>query len=274
MPNQAEKLRILTASSSGNNVLIPNSVAVVSGKGGTGKTFFAVNFAKHLSEMGKKVLLVDLDINFANVHLALNVEPERTMFDFFTQRDLFEEIIFRYNNNFHLIFGESGNFDYLPEVSDVKNLIKNIEKISAKYDVIIFDNSSGISEELFTAVRSVEYSFVVLNPEVTSVLDSYVILKAFKRKKIHNKMFVVVNKLNPDEKGESVYVNIRKAAEKFLKFSPEYLGAIPSDESVTEAFSALKPLENINPSSVAYSEIKNLAEKFLKETYKLDKKTG
>ena len=274
MPNQAEKLRILTASASGSNALIPNSVAVVSGKGGTGKTFFAVNFAKHLSGMGKKVLLVDLDINFANVHLALNVEPEKTMFDFFTQRDLFEEIIFRYNENFHLIFGESGNFDYLPDASDVKNLIKNIVKISANYDFIVFDNSSGISEELFTAVRSVEYSFVVLNPEVTSVLDSYVILKAFKRKRIYNKMFVVVNKVNHNEKGESVYTNIRKAAEKFLKFTPEYLGAIPLDESVHESFSALQPLESINPSSAAYSEIKNLAEKFLKETYELDKKTG
>ncbi|WP_188020399.1 AAA family ATPase [Deferribacter autotrophicus] len=47
-------------------------VAVISGKGGTGKTTFAINFSKFLSKIGKKVLLADLDVEEPNGNLFFN----------------------------------------------------------------------------------------------------------------------------------------------------------------------------------------------------------
>src|SRR5579872_214514 len=55
---------------------------VTSPTGGCGKTFFATNLAAYLAgATGGRVLLVDLDLQFGEVSLALGLRPERTVAD-------------------------------------------------------------------------------------------------------------------------------------------------------------------------------------------------
>ncbi|MFH1731130.1 MAG: ATP-binding protein [Planctomycetota bacterium] len=51
-------------------------VAIASGKGGTGKTTVAVNFAKVLSEQGRDVQLLDCDVEEPNCHIFVKPEFE------------------------------------------------------------------------------------------------------------------------------------------------------------------------------------------------------
>ncbi|MDP2039420.1 MAG: AAA family ATPase, partial [Ignavibacteria bacterium] len=91
-------------------------VSICSGKGGTGKTFFAANFAYQLSGLGKKVLLVDLDLNFSNLNILLNQATQEVISEFFEQKKSLREIVSSYNKNLDLVFGDSGREDY-PRVS-------------------------------------------------------------------------------------------------------------------------------------------------------------
>ena len=59
-------------------------VAVLGPKGGVGKTTVSTNLATVLAATGKRVLLVDLDLQFGDVGLVLGVEPERTIYDLVT----------------------------------------------------------------------------------------------------------------------------------------------------------------------------------------------
>ena len=54
-----------------------NIVAVASGKGGVGKTWFSITLAHALTRMGKKVLLFDGDLGLANVDVQLGLMPKR-----------------------------------------------------------------------------------------------------------------------------------------------------------------------------------------------------
>ncbi len=57
-------------------------VTVFSPKGGTGKTVLATNIAAYLaSKTRKRVLLIDLDLQFGDAAIMLGLDPERTMFD-------------------------------------------------------------------------------------------------------------------------------------------------------------------------------------------------
>lgn len=56
-------------------------VAVVSGKGGTGKTSFAAGVGSALAQLGKTVLCVDCDVALRNLDLALGL-TDRAIMDF------------------------------------------------------------------------------------------------------------------------------------------------------------------------------------------------
>jgi pilus assembly protein CpaE len=56
-------------------------VCVLGPKGGTGKTLTACNLAVSFAKQGKRAALVDLDLQFGDVGIALGLTPERTMYD-------------------------------------------------------------------------------------------------------------------------------------------------------------------------------------------------
>ena len=56
-------------------------VAVLGPKGGTGKTLIATNLAVALAQRDANVVLVDLDLQFGDIGLALGLSPEATMYD-------------------------------------------------------------------------------------------------------------------------------------------------------------------------------------------------
>jgi len=56
-------------------------IAVLGPKGGTGKTLIATNLSVALAQRDANVVLVDLDLQFGDIGLALGLSPERTMYD-------------------------------------------------------------------------------------------------------------------------------------------------------------------------------------------------
>lgn len=56
-------------------------VAILGPKGGTGKTLIATNLAVALAQRDANVVLVDLDLQFGDIGLALGLSPEATMYD-------------------------------------------------------------------------------------------------------------------------------------------------------------------------------------------------
>jgi pilus assembly protein CpaE len=56
-------------------------ICVLGLKGGSGKTLTAANLAVALADAGQRVTVVDLDLQFGDLGLALGMSPERTMYD-------------------------------------------------------------------------------------------------------------------------------------------------------------------------------------------------
>ena len=62
-------------------VALAPMICVLGPKGGTGKTLTSCNLAVSLAESGQKVALVDLDLQFGDVGLALGLAPASTIHD-------------------------------------------------------------------------------------------------------------------------------------------------------------------------------------------------
>jgi pilus assembly protein CpaE len=56
-------------------------ICVLGPKGGTGKTLVSTNLTVALAMRGERVVLVDLDLQFGDVGLALGIAPDKTIYD-------------------------------------------------------------------------------------------------------------------------------------------------------------------------------------------------
>jgi pilus assembly protein CpaE len=68
-------------STAAGNVALSPMICVLGPKGGTGKTLTTANLAVALAERGKRVAVVDLDLQFGDVGLSLGLTPEKTLYD-------------------------------------------------------------------------------------------------------------------------------------------------------------------------------------------------
>ena len=57
------------------------TIAVLGPKGGTGKTLTSCNLGVLLASQGHRTVIVDIDLQFGDVGLALGMRPERTIYD-------------------------------------------------------------------------------------------------------------------------------------------------------------------------------------------------
>ena len=243
MLGQAERLyelNSLTQTKTENSVRA-KILSVVSGKGGTGKSFVASNLAYQLASSGKKVLLVDCDINMSNQEIFFNTSSRNTLYHYLLYNQNLDDVIYKHTNNLHLIFGESGKIDHPNLLNDrIKNLFIDLENLSEIYDVILLDTASGSSSGTIQLIKECDEILFVISPEPTSVMDAYVVMKMLKSEGSVPKAQVVVNKsFNRDEAIES-FENLNLAVNHFLNLEMNYLGELPFSEQVISSIRSQK----------------------------------
>ncbi len=155
-------------------------LSVASGKGGVGKSMVASNLGLLLSRKGKKVILVDLDIGGANLHILFGMfHPTSTLTDFLTNRiKTLEEAAHPINtiSQLKLIPGTgetliTANLQHARK----KRLIRHLQKLDA--DIVVVDVGAGTSYHTLDFFLLADYYLAVATPDPTSVLDLYRFIK-------------------------------------------------------------------------------------------------
>lgn len=117
-------------------------ILVTSSISGEGKSFIAVNLAVSLSLTGKKVVIVDLDLNNPTIAKILNVTQEDGITEYLKDQKDPEEIIKRVKAHENLFFISAGRIPDNPTEllanGRVKNLIEYLDNI---FDIVIIDTS-------------------------------------------------------------------------------------------------------------------------------------
>ena len=242
-------------------------ISVSSGKGGTGKSFVSSNVAVALAEAGSKVLLIDLDLNFANLSTMLNVNPKQNIYHYLTYNKSLSDVITKHSNNLNLILGESGKIDH-PKFSFEKSemFLSELRKISDQYDFIIVDTASGIDNGSLNCLINSDEIILVTTPEPTSIMDGYVILKMLKNNGANNSINVIINKCFEEDDAVKTFENLDKAVKHFLKKEISYLGKINFSQEVIRSIQNQSLLKKENKNSEVAHQIEKISSKFEKQT--------
>ncbi|MFA7288199.1 MAG: AAA family ATPase [Melioribacteraceae bacterium] len=240
-------------------------VSIISGKGGTGKSFFALNFAFQLAKRKKKILLIDFDYNFANLHLFLNKTVTNPLSDFFMDKSSLNDLIVDYTENMDIIYGDSG-FDNNVQINEekIERAFFNLEKLSNNYDYIILDSAAGGNELTLRQISYSDYNIIVTLPEPTSIMDAYVMLKYCATNDLKPINSVIINKCDNKEEGKTAFSNLNSAVTHFLSINVKLLGFASNSNLVPKSIKSQELLSKTGPTTQIISEISEIAERFIK----------
>ncbi|MCB9724056.1 MAG: P-loop NTPase [Spirochaetaceae bacterium] len=158
----------------------PRLLAVGGGKGGVGKTFVTANLATALARLGKRVVVVDVDLEGANLHTCLGVpSPQKSLADFVSEReeDLGKLLTDTPLPNLKLIGATHGNLaDAQPSHLRRVRLLRGLRQLDA--DVVLLDLGAGAHASVLDYFLVSDDGILVLQPEPTSVENAYTFLRA------------------------------------------------------------------------------------------------
>ncbi|MEM5829968.1 MAG: P-loop NTPase [Candidatus Aenigmatarchaeota archaeon] len=221
-------------------------IAVTSGKGGAGKTFFSVNLAYALAKLNKSVTLIDANFTTPNTALLSGyLTYFNTIHDFLSEKvNDVSKIIFRTAYGFKIV---AGSVDLESMINArIENFKIFLEKL--KDEFIILDTAAGIGREALTSLMNSNEIILVVNPEISSIIDAKRVLEVCKR--IDKRVIsVVANRVNNK--------NDVKKIEEYLNREINLI--LPEDKRVRISIEKRVPFIELYPNSFISSQILTFA---------------
>ncbi|WLR52355.1 MinD/ParA family protein [Bacillus tianshenii] len=269
MRDQAESLRLKLKKQSNQNEA--KAIAVVSGKGGVGKSNFSLNFALGLSNKGAKVLLFDMDIGMGNIDILMGLNAKHSIVDLFEHNLPIRDIIEIGTGNLSYIAGGSGMTNLFKMEEDrYQYFLDQLDSVFEEYDYIIFDIGAGISQESLKFILSAHELVVVTTPEPTSMTDAYAMMKYIHLRKEDIPFYLLVNRTYDERQALQSYNRLQRVCEQFLKRKLQYLGDLPDDRSVLAAVSKQTPFLLYDERSAASQAMREIIKRYENSSFKVE----
>jgi flagellar biosynthesis protein FlhG len=233
------------------------SIAVLSGKGGVGKTNLALNLSYALFRARHRVLLMDFDVGLANLDVLLGLSPEKNLQDLFRPEVAAIEVMLPI---------EPGGFDFLPAASGVPELLEmdddmreilfsKLNGVFGRYDYLMLDLGAGISQTVLSVAAMCHLRVLVVTPEPTSLTDAYAVIKVLRTQYGIEDFHILVNQVESQVEAKTTFKRLSAACQRFLDIEPHFLCSVRTDPALPDAVRQQIPLLRHSPTSPASKDI-------------------
>lgn len=214
-----------------------NVIAVLSGKGGTGKTTVCAGLATGLAAQGRRVLCIDLDVGLRNLDIALGLAqvPALSFPDVSEGGEPIQSAARHpaYETLFFLTAPVGRN----PEELDQEAFDRMMAEVRRTFDVCLLDAPAGVGAGFQMAARAASSELLVTGPDPGALRDGArtgEILELMGKRDVR----LVVNRVNP-----KLYRSMGLTVDDVMDLvGYPLLGLVPEDRNVTLAAVHDRPL--------------------------------
>ncbi len=241
-------------------------ITIFGAKGGLGKTTISTNLAIKLAEQNKKVALIDLDLQFGDVHIFMDIDPKETLADL--MQDVYEPNIDSVRT--YMTVHPSGvNVLCAPkspeyaEIVSAERMQSLLSLIRSYYDYVIIDTASDFGDVTLSAIEASTMILFVTGLDISILKNSKLSMSLLESLKQKNKVRVIVNR--------AVEINTISVADVQKIIDAPIIARIPSDYPVAvAALNRGQPFVQSAPKSKLSLAIGDIADILIKGTDNFD----
>lgn len=198
---QLENKRVPSGTGSKRNTSKPQVVTIFGTKGGVGKTTIAVNTAVLLAQSKKKVAMVDLDLQFGDISVFLNLSPKRTIAELAQEGsnpdiDLLESYMIPHLSGIKIL-PAPGRPEYaeLITAGQVENIITALKN---HYDYVVIDTPPLFNDTNLSALDLSNQVFLVLSLDLATIKNVKLSLELLQSLHHIGKTKLILNRASED----------------------------------------------------------------------------
>ncbi len=232
--------------------------AIISAKGGVGKTTTTINLAGALLSFGREVIAIDADLTAPNMSIILGVPNlPRSLHDVLEGKIPLSSCLYYHQSGLRIV---PGNIAY-ESAKDINlgNFKYAVQELQGKAEIVLIDGAPGVSPEAQTIIDAVDFVIPITTPDLAAMSDCR---KTIKMAQEQNKTVfgIIVNRV----RGEAHEVDIPNI-EAFLEST--VIGVIPEESAVRQASQLKSPVIFTHPDEKISHAYKQVAAKLFGEEY-------
>ena len=238
------------------------TIGFFGGKGGTGKTTVSVNTAVALAKKGKRVMLIDCDLQFGDVNLLLDLEPKDTIVELVQERG---GITIDNIKSFSMVHSSGISVLCAPKSAEFAELVsaRHIETIvdvlRPYYDFIILDLPPAFNDVSIAAIENCDELMLVYNMDILSLKNAKVCLTILEQIQQREKAQFIINKN---------FSSLIKIKDFESMFETPVFATVSNDvKSANICLNKGQPIVISMPRTPMAKEIMAIAQKILRKTF-------
>ena len=205
------------------------TIVFTSGKGGVGKTTTIANIGVGLSQLDKKVVMLDTDMGLRNLDVVMGLEDRinYNLLDLLENRCRLNQALIR-DKRFENLYIIPASLKNIPLEKYQKAFEILINHLNMEFDYILIDCPAGIDQGFRFATSVADRAILLTTPHVSAIKDASRVLQLLHGTRI-SKIELIINEY--DERLVKKKYMLSKE-DIYELFDIPILGTIPHDERI------------------------------------------
>jgi flagellar biosynthesis protein FlhG len=207
------------------------TIAIVSGKGGVGKSVLTANLAHTLAQSGARASVLDVDAGQGAQGILFNATPAASVLDWIEGRAHAEDVTQRTSGGVTLVQAASHALGEIPQTL-YDGLDDALGALKSSHDFVLIDAPAGTDGLVRYALDRADLGVLVVAGEPTAIADAYRLARLVWTLDPSYPMGQIVTFADDKADAESVAERFAAVTTDLIGQAPAYLGYVPFSAAV------------------------------------------